>query len=437
MNLNTVNKSLEIKLAGAAATTELPWIAGYTDVDQTALTVTAMSETDGVTTGATPVVAAAAPGAGITRRLTDLSVTNVDTAAVLLTVQVDNAATKRINWRGTLAVGDVLTFSEKSGFLVTDTNGSAKTMLGGIIPAANFPALTGDVTTTQGSLVTTIGAAKVTNAMLAGSIAASKLVGTDIATVGTITSGVWNAGAVTSSGTITGVAGTFSGLLTVSGAGLTNIAGNSGANQGLSIRNTGTVGNAAFLLDVDNAAVGNGLAVQAFPAASGTSGAIMPNAGAIRVLLAAGLNLASEHASGPIRLFSGGLTRRALYDTDGTVTFDIYGAGTATFSAAGKFSSVSDERLKNINGPLGYGLKEVLQLNPIRYFWNGLSGLDDPKHTEYGGFGAANVKAVMPLAVGMDGRGYLTLADRPILAATVIAIQELNARLVALETRIH
>lgn len=41
------------------------------------------------------------------------------------------------------------------------------------------------------------------NADLAGSIAASKLVGTDIATVGTITSGVWNAGAVTSSGTIT------------------------------------------------------------------------------------------------------------------------------------------------------------------------------------------------------------------------------------------
>jgi hypothetical protein len=35
---------------------------------------------------------------------------------------------------------------------------------------------------------------KVTNAMLAGSIAASKLVGTDITTVGTITSGTWNGG---------------------------------------------------------------------------------------------------------------------------------------------------------------------------------------------------------------------------------------------------
>jgi hypothetical protein len=53
-------------------------------------------------------------------------------------------------------------------------------------------ALTGDVTSS--GLATTIGTGKVTNAMLAGSIAASKLVGTDITTVGTITSGTWNGG---------------------------------------------------------------------------------------------------------------------------------------------------------------------------------------------------------------------------------------------------
>jgi hypothetical protein len=48
------------------------------------------------------------------------------------------------------------------------------------------------VTTSDAGLATTIGAGKVTNAMLAGRIAASKLVGTDISTVGTITSGTWN-----------------------------------------------------------------------------------------------------------------------------------------------------------------------------------------------------------------------------------------------------
>lgn len=53
--------------------------------------------------------------------------------------------------------------------------------------------LTGNVTGSgTGSFATTIAALAVTNAMLAGSIAASKLVGSDIATVGTVTAGVWN-----------------------------------------------------------------------------------------------------------------------------------------------------------------------------------------------------------------------------------------------------
>lgn len=54
--------------------------------------------------------------------------------------------------------------------------------------------LTGDVTSVGNA--TTIGAGKVSNSMLAGSIAASKLVGSDIATVGTITAGVWTGTAI-------------------------------------------------------------------------------------------------------------------------------------------------------------------------------------------------------------------------------------------------
>jgi hypothetical protein len=50
--------------------------------------------------------------------------------------------------------------------------------------------LTGNVTSV--GLATTIGAGVITNAMLAGGITAANLVGTDITTVGTIGSGVWN-----------------------------------------------------------------------------------------------------------------------------------------------------------------------------------------------------------------------------------------------------
>jgi hypothetical protein len=76
--------------------------------------------------------------------------------------------------------------------------------LTGTVDAARMPALTGDVTTTAGSVATTIGTGKVTNAMLAGSIASSKLVGTDIATVGTVTAGTWNATAIAVAGGGTG-----------------------------------------------------------------------------------------------------------------------------------------------------------------------------------------------------------------------------------------
>lgn len=55
--------------------------------------------------------------------------------------------------------------------------------------------MSGDITMTNAG-VTTIGVLKVTNGMLAGSIAASKLIGTDIDTVGTITTGVWTGTAI-------------------------------------------------------------------------------------------------------------------------------------------------------------------------------------------------------------------------------------------------
>ena len=57
---------------------------------------------------------------------------------------------------------------------------------------SGFQSRTITVPATTGTLITTGDTATVTPAMLSGSIPASKLVGTDITTVGTITSGTWN-----------------------------------------------------------------------------------------------------------------------------------------------------------------------------------------------------------------------------------------------------
>src|ERR1041385_140393 len=99
--------------------------------------------------------------------------------------------------------------------------------------AARFPALTGDVTTTAGSLATAIGAGKVTNAMLAGSITAANLVGTDIATVGTITAGTWH-------GTV--ISGLYCGTGTNNGSNTITLGNNltTSGNFALTLTQTGT-----------------------------------------------------------------------------------------------------------------------------------------------------------------------------------------------------
>ena len=76
-----------------------------------------------------------------------------------------------------------------SGLTTALTSGNI--FVGDTSNIATSVAMSGDISI-DNTGATTIGASRVTNAMLAGSIAANKLVGTDIATVGTITAGTWN-----------------------------------------------------------------------------------------------------------------------------------------------------------------------------------------------------------------------------------------------------
>ena len=116
----------------------------------------------------------------------------------------------------------------------------------------------------------------------------------------------------------------------------------------------------------------------------------------------------------------------AQLHTTGTVRFQNFGAGTLQTDGNGNVSVSSDERLKNIQGVFNKGLEELLNINPIEYKWKKETGYDT--ENSYYGFSAQNVKLSIPEAVGEDGRGYLTLSDRPILATAINAIKELNQK---------
>lgn len=97
-------------------------------------------------------------------------------------------------------------------------------------------------------------------------------------------------------------------------------------------------------------------------------------------------------------------------------------AGTLMTDVAGNITVSSDERLKDIKSSFTRGLAAIQAISPITYKWNEASGLE--MEHEYSGFSAQNVKEAIPEAVGLDGRGYLSLSDRPIVAALVNAIKE-------------
>ena len=127
----------------------------------------------------------------------------------------------------------------------------------------------------------------------------------------------------------------------------------------------------------------------------------------------------------------GTTTPSAQLHTTGTLRHANFGAGAATFDANGNVSSVSDERLKIIVGTFTAGLSELMGITPILHKYNELSGLDTVN--TYAGFSAQNVMQNIPEAIGQDPRGYYSLSDRPIIAALVNAVKELQKEIDALK----
>lgn len=87
----------------------------------------------------------------------------------------------------------------------------------------------------------------------------------------------------------------------------------------------------------------------------------------------------------------------------------------------------SDARLKDIKGPYEKGLDEVLQLEPITYYYKDVGERQFEKEvleTLNVGFSAQEVQKIFPEAVGNDKDGYLNFNMHAILVAYTNAIKE-------------
>lgn len=118
----------------------------------------------------------------------------------------------------------------------------------------------------------------------------------------------------------------------------------------------------------------------------------------------------------------------------GNLRASAYGAGTLTTDASGNITASSDEALKEDIRPFTRGLPEILQVNPISHLWTAASGFD--RMNRYAGFSAQNIETAIPEAVGVDANGYLTLIEKPILAALVNSVKTLSEQNAALAARI-
>ena len=152
-----------------------------------------------------------------------------------------------------------------------------------------------------------------------------------------------------------------------------------------------------------------------------------------------------------IKTGGGAATTAATFNSDQTIQFPHYGAGTATFDSSGNITSVSDIRLKNIIAPFTKGLPEVLKLTPQTYTWKPESGLntDDMNSTliaqdliAAGLPEAVNTYRTVP-ALDSDGKpttkkvdSNYTVNDRTVIAALVNAVKEQQAEIVALQAQV-
>jgi hypothetical protein len=178
--LDTTTRKLQIFLAGAVATSQLPVVVCYSD--QTA--VSYPGGTQVVSTNSTATVdICSAPAASTTRDIDTINVQNADTAAATVTIQYNDNATTYTLFKALLAVGDQLTYVHGQGWSVLDSTGAIKSGgSGGSISDGDK----GDITVSASGATWTVDNDAITYAKMQNVSATDKLLGRSTAGAGDV-----------------------------------------------------------------------------------------------------------------------------------------------------------------------------------------------------------------------------------------------------------
>ena len=127
------------------------------------------------------------------------------------------------------------------------------------------------------------------------------------------------------------------------------------------------------------------------------------------------------------------------YDTYTIAAGASASGGVALSSGATAWASASDARLKNVTGTYTNALADIAQIEPVKFTWK-----SDVENKPQVGVLAQSVIGVVPEAVDSDVRvskeddtEYMSVRYTELIPLMIAAIQELNAKVTALEAKLE
>ena len=132
-----------------------------------------------------------------------------------------------------------------------------------------------------------------------------------------------------------------------------------------------------------------------------------------------------------------GTTATGSYTLDvggGTSGYNIRGYDVYTHDGA--VTSFSDQNLKNINGSFNRGLAEIMDINPIYFYYKNGNPLNLDGSERNVGVIAQDIQKIIPEAVKVGEDGYLTLSTGPIFYTMINAIKEQQSDINGISTEV-